>query len=194
MLVDGKRVMSYASNDYLGLANHPKVVEAAMRALKRYGLGAGASHMVSGHMRAHHELEEKLAEYIGLPKALLFSSGYAANIGILTALAGRGDTIFADKLNHACLTDGALLSRANFKRYPHSDLAKLDVDKDKGVIIKQILDFGDAASVTWLRNTYTEADIRSAIESSSSSDWSPKSLALWALAYGTHPAKAGRFA
>ena len=126
MLVDGKRVISYASNDYLGLANHPKVVEAAMRALKRYGLGAGASHMVSGHMRAHHELEEKLAGYLGLPKALLFSSGYAANIGILTALAGRGDTIFADKLNHACLNDGALLSRANFKRYPHCDLVKVE--------------------------------------------------------------------
>ena len=127
MLVDGRRVMSYASNDYLGLANHPKVVEAAMRGLKRYGLGAGSSHMVSGHMRAHHELEEKLADYIELPKALLFSSGYAANIGILTALAGRGDTICADKLNHACLTDGALLSRANFKRYPHCDLAKLEM-------------------------------------------------------------------
>jgi 8-amino-7-oxononanoate synthase len=126
MVVDGKRVLNYASNDYLGLANHPKVVEAATRALKRYGLGAGASHMVSGHMRAHHELEEKLADHIGLPKALLFGSGYAANIGILTALAGRGDTIFADKLNHACLNDGALLSRATFKRYPHCDLAKLE--------------------------------------------------------------------
>lgn len=126
MLVDGKRVMAYASNDYLGLANHPKVVEAAMRALKRYGLGAAASHMVSGHMRAHHELEEKLGTYLGLPKVLLFSSGYAANIGILTALAGRGDRIFADKLNHACLNDGALLSRANFKRYPHCNLAKLE--------------------------------------------------------------------
>ena len=126
MLIDGKRVMSYASNDYLGLANHPKVVEAAMRALKRYGLGAAASHMVSGHMRAHHELEEKLADYLGLPKALLFSSGFAANVGILTALAGRGDTIFADKLNHASLNDGALLSRATFKRYPHCDLVKLE--------------------------------------------------------------------
>ena len=126
MLVDGKRVMAYASNDYLGLANHPKVVDAAMRALKRYGLGAGASHMVSGHMRAHHELEEKLGDYIGLPKALLFPSGYMANMGILTALAGRGDTIFADKLNHACLNDGALLSRANFKRYPHCNLVKLE--------------------------------------------------------------------
>ena len=126
MVVDGKRVVNYASNDYLGLANHPKVVEGAMRALKRYGLGAGASHMVSGHMRAHHELEEKLADYMSLPKALLFGSGYAANIGILTALAGRGDTIFADKLNHASLNDGALLSRAAFKRYPHGDLVKLE--------------------------------------------------------------------
>ncbi len=126
MVVDGKRVINYASNDYLGLANHPKVVEAAMRALKRYGLGAGASHMVSGHMRAHHELEEKLADYVGMQKALLFSSGYAANLGILTALAGRGDTIFADKLNHACLNDGALLSRATFKRYPHANLVKLE--------------------------------------------------------------------
>lgn len=125
MVVDGKRVMSFASNDYLGLANHPKIVEAAMRALKRYGLGAGASHAVSGHMRAHHDLEEKLAEHVGLPRALLFSSGYAANLGMLTALAGRGDVIFADKLNHASLVDGALLSRAEFKRYPHGDLAKL---------------------------------------------------------------------
>ncbi len=126
MLIDGKRVFSYGSNDYLGLANHPKVVEAAMRALKKYGLGAGASHMVSGHMRAHHELEERLADYLSLPKAILFSSGYAANMGILTALAGRGDTIFADKLNHACLNDGAILSRANFKRYAHVDLVKLE--------------------------------------------------------------------
>ena len=126
MVVDGKRVLNYASNDYLGLANHPKVVEAAIRALKRYGLGAAASHMVSGHMRAHHELEEKLADYVGLPKALLFASGYAANTGILTALAGHGDAIFADKLNHASLNDGALLSRATFKRYPHCDLLKLE--------------------------------------------------------------------
>ncbi|MBL8513450.1 MAG: 8-amino-7-oxononanoate synthase [Betaproteobacteria bacterium] len=126
MVIDGQRVMSYASNDYLGLAAHPKVVEAAMRALKKFGLGAAASHAVSGHMRAHHELEEKLADFVGLPKALLFSSGYAANLGILTALAGRGDAIFADKWNHACLNDGALLSNAAFKRYAHGDLKKLE--------------------------------------------------------------------
>lgn len=125
MIVDGERVMSFASNDYLGLANHPRVVEAAMRAIKRYGLGAAASHMVTGHMQPHHDLEVRLAEFVGLPAALLFSSGYAANLGILTALAGRGDTIFADKLNHACLNDGAILSRAEFKRYPHKDVVKL---------------------------------------------------------------------
>jgi 8-amino-7-oxononanoate synthase len=125
MIVDGQRVLSFASNDYLGLANHPRVVEATMRALKRYGLGAGASHMVTGHHQLHEELETRLAAFVGLPKALLFGSGYAANLGILTALAGRGDVIFADKLNHACLNDGAQLSRATFKRYPHNDIVKL---------------------------------------------------------------------
>lgn len=125
MLMDGQRVLSFASNDYLGLANHPAVVEATMRALKKYGLGAGASHMVTGHHALHEELEARLATFSGFPRALLFGSGYAANLGILTALAGRGDTIFADKLNHACLNDGALLSRANFKRYPHNDIGKL---------------------------------------------------------------------
>jgi 8-amino-7-oxononanoate synthase len=127
MVVDGQRMLSFASNDYLGLANHPRVVEATMRALKRYGLGAGASHMVTGHHQLHEELETRLATFVGLPKALLFGSGYAANLGILTALAGRGDVIFADKLNHACLNDGAQLSRATFKRYPHNDIAKLRV-------------------------------------------------------------------
>ncbi len=125
MIIDGQRVLSFASNDYLGLANDPRVVEATMRAVKRYGLGAGASHMVTGHHVLHEELESRLATFVGLPKALLFSSGYAANLGILTSLAGRGDVIFADKLNHACLNDGAQLSRATVKRYAHNDLAKL---------------------------------------------------------------------
>ncbi len=125
MIIDGQRVLSFAGNDYLGLANHPRVVEATVRAVKRYGLGAGASHMVTGHNRLHDELETRLAAFVGLPKALLFSSGYAANLGILTSLAGRGDVIFADKLNHACLNDGAQLSRATFKRYAHNDTAKL---------------------------------------------------------------------
>jgi 8-amino-7-oxononanoate synthase len=125
MVIDGQRVLSFASNDYLGLASHPRVVEATMRALTKYGLGAGASHMVTGHSALHEELEQRLAAYVGMPKALLFGSGYAANLGILTALVGRGDVIFADKLNHACLNDGAQLSRATFKRYPHNDVEKL---------------------------------------------------------------------
>lgn len=134
MVIDGQRVFSFASNDYLGLANHPQVVEATMRGLKRYGLGAAASHMVTGHHEVHEALEAKLAKFLGLPKALLFSSGYAANLGILTALAGRGDVIFADKLNHACLNDGARLSRAEFKRYAHADTANLRA---------QLADWGD---------------------------------------------------
>jgi 8-amino-7-oxononanoate synthase len=127
MLIDGQRVLSFASNDYLGLANHPRVVEASMRAMKRFGLGSGASHMVTGHTRLHEELETRLAQFVMLPKALVFGSGYAANLGMLTALAGRGDVIFADKLNHACLNDGAQLSHATFKRYAHNDIDKLRV-------------------------------------------------------------------
>jgi 8-amino-7-oxononanoate synthase len=123
--VDGRDYLAFASNDYLGLANDPRMVEAAQRAAAKYGVGAGASHMVSGHMTPHHELENALARFMGMDSALYFGSGYAANLGILTSLAGRGDNIFADKLNHACLNDGALLSRANFKRYAHGDLAKL---------------------------------------------------------------------
>ncbi len=125
LTVDGRDYLAFASNDYLGLANHPRVVAAAKRAIDRYGVGAGASHMVSGHMTPHHELEHALARFCGLPKAVYFGSGYAANLGILTSLAARGDNIFADKLNHACLNDGALLSRANFKRYAHGDFGKL---------------------------------------------------------------------
>ncbi len=125
LTVDGRDYLSFASNDYLGLANHPRVVAAAKRAIDRYGVGAAASHMVSGHMTPHHELEQALARFCGLPKAIFFGSGYAANLGMLTSLAARGDNIFADKLNHACLNDGALLSRANFKRYEHGDLGKL---------------------------------------------------------------------
>ncbi len=125
LTVDGRDYLAFASNDYLGLANHPRVVAAAKRAIDQYGVGAAASHMVSGHMTPHHELELALARFSGLPRAVFFGSGYAANLGMLTSLATRGDNIFADKLNHACLNDGALLSRANFKRYAHGDLGKL---------------------------------------------------------------------
>ncbi|MEN6584870.1 MAG: 8-amino-7-oxononanoate synthase [Sulfuricella sp.] len=124
--VDGEDVLSFCSNDYLGLANHPALVEAACAGAQRFGVGAGASHLVTGHTAAHHELEQKLAEFTGLPAALLFSTGYMANLGIVTALLGRSDALFADKLNHASLNDAALLSRATMMRYPHVDLAVLE--------------------------------------------------------------------
>jgi 8-amino-7-oxononanoate synthase len=125
LTIDGREYLAFASNDYLGLANDPRLITAAKNAIDRYGIGAGASHMVSGHMTPHHELEVALARFMGMDSAMYFGSGYAANLGILTSLAARGDHIFADKLNHACLNDGALLSNANFHRYPHGDLGKL---------------------------------------------------------------------
>jgi 8-amino-7-oxononanoate synthase len=123
--VDGRDYVAFCSNDYLGLAAHPELIEAARAGATRYGVGAGASHLVLGHSAAHHELERRLADFTGLPRALLFSSGYLANLAVVTALAGRGDAVFADRLNHASLNDAALLARAEFKRYPHLDLAAL---------------------------------------------------------------------
>ncbi|MGH8703723.1 MAG: 8-amino-7-oxononanoate synthase, partial [Burkholderiales bacterium] len=111
--------------DYLGLAAHPELIEAAREGAARYGVGAGASHLIVGHATAHHELEERLAAVVELPRALLFATGYMANLGVVTALAGRGDAVFADRLNHASLNDAALLSRADFRRYPHLDVAAL---------------------------------------------------------------------
>ena len=125
LTIDGRDYLAFASNDYLGLASDSRLTAAAKNAIDRYGVGAGASHMVSGHMTPHHELELALARFMGMDSALYFGSGYAANLGILTSLAARGDNIFADKLNHACLNDGALLSNANFHRYAHGDLDKL---------------------------------------------------------------------
>ena len=124
--VDGRDYVAFCSNDYLGLAAHPKLVDAARVGAAEFGVGAGASHLVLGHTRPHHDLELALAGFVGLPAALLFSSGYMANIGLVTALAKRGDAIFADRLNHASLNDAALLSRADFKRYPHADLGALE--------------------------------------------------------------------
>jgi 8-amino-7-oxononanoate synthase len=126
IVVDGRECLSFCSNDYLGLASHPALIGAAQSAAARYGVGAGASHLVSGHSVLHHELEAALAAFTGLPSALLFSTGYMANLGIVTALAGRDDEVFADKLNHASLNDAVLLSRAKFTRYPHLDLVVLE--------------------------------------------------------------------
>ena len=124
--VDGQDYVAFCSNDYLGLASHPELIEAAREGAARYGVGAGASHLVLGHSSAHHALEEALAAFVGLPRALLFSTGYMANLGIVSALVGRSDAVFADRLNHASLNDAALLARAELKRYPHLDLAALE--------------------------------------------------------------------
>jgi len=124
--MDGLDYLAFCSNDYLGLANHPNLIESACQGARRYGVGASASHMINGHSSAHHVLEEALAEFTGFARALLFSTGYMANIGVVTALVDREDAIFADKLNHASLNDAALLSRAEFIRYPHLDLALLE--------------------------------------------------------------------
>jgi 8-amino-7-oxononanoate synthase len=126
LTVEGRRYLAFCSNDYLGLAGHPALAEAARRGAERYGVGAGASALVSGHTEAHEALEQRLAQFVGLPRALHFSSGYLANLGILPALAGRGDTLFSDALNHACLIDGARLSRAQVQVYPHADPAALE--------------------------------------------------------------------
>jgi len=124
--IDGREFVAFCSNDYLGLASDSRLIAAAREGAARYGVGAGASHLILGHGAAHHALETALARFVRLPRALLFSTGYMANIGIVTALVGRGDAVFADKLNHASLNDAALLSRAEFRRYPHGDLVALE--------------------------------------------------------------------
>ncbi len=126
VILDSKPYLSFSSNDYLGLANHPAIAAAAGGAAERYGVGAGAAHLLTGHHRLHHELEVELAEFVGLPAALLFSTGYMASLGVLPALLDRYGEVFEDKLNHASLVDAALLSRARLTRYPHCDLAALE--------------------------------------------------------------------
>ena len=125
IVVDGKPYLSFCSNDYLGLANHPQLIAALQQGAQQWGVGAGAAHLVSGHFEPHHRLEQELAAFVGKPAALLFSTGYMANLGAVQALVGKGDTVFADKLNHASLNDAMLLSRAEVKRYRHNDVAQL---------------------------------------------------------------------
>jgi 8-amino-7-oxononanoate synthase len=123
--VDGKPYLSFCSNDYLGLASHPQLIAALQHGAQQFGAGSGASHLVSGHFDAHQSLELALAAFVGKPAVLSFSTGYMANLGAVQALVGRGDTVFADKLNHASLNDAMLLSRAEVKRYRHNDVAHL---------------------------------------------------------------------
>lgn len=121
--VAGQRLVNFAANDYLGLACEPRVAEALAAGARRWGTGAGAAHLLSGHTRAHAEFEEALADFLGCESALLFSTGYMANLGVIGALAGRGDSVVEDKLNHASLIDAAVLSRARLLRYAHADAA-----------------------------------------------------------------------
>ncbi len=120
---DGRALIDFSSNDYLGLAHHPAVAAAMSACALRTGAGSGASHLVTGHGIEHARLEEELAAFVGRERALLFSTGYMANLGVLAALAGRGELVLLDRLSHASIIDGALLSGARFKRYPHSDAA-----------------------------------------------------------------------
>ncbi len=125
LLINGQPYLAFCSNDYLGLANHPRLKTAWQQGAEKYAVGSGASHLVTGHTNAHHALEKELATYTGRERALLFSTGYMANLGVVTALIGRHDAVFLDKLNHASLVDAALLSRAKIYRYPHNDTQTL---------------------------------------------------------------------
>jgi 8-amino-7-oxononanoate synthase len=125
IILDGEHVTSFCSNDYLGLAGHPDVLQAFHDGLEQFGAGSGASHLVCGHAAPHQALEEELAAFTGRSRALVFSSGFMANVGVITTLLGKGDAVFEDRLNHASLLDGGLFSGAAFKRYPHLDAEAL---------------------------------------------------------------------
>lgn len=126
LAIDGQPLLAFCNNDYMGLANHPALAAAAQDSLARYGVGAAASALISGHSSIDEELEIALAAFVGMPRALYFSNGYMANMGIVPALAEAGDTVFSDRLNHACLIDGARLSGAEFRIYPHGDVDRLE--------------------------------------------------------------------
>ena len=137
--VNGKKLVSFCSNDYLGLANHPKVIEAFQSAVKRWGVGSGASHLVCGHSSEHHALEEELAVFTGRESAILFSTGYMANLGCITALMQEGDAVFEDKLNHASLLDAGMASGAKFQRFLHNDLENLQSRLSKSEAEKKLI-------------------------------------------------------
>lgn len=125
VMMDGREVLLLCSNNYLGLSDHPKLSEAAIDAVRSYGTGSGAARLVSGNMTLHSMFEEKLAAFKGTEASLLFNNGYCANLGIISAIAGRGDTVYSDRLNHASIVDGVVLSRAKHLRYPHNDVDAL---------------------------------------------------------------------
>lgn len=133
--LEGRKVLTFCSNDYLGLASDPRLVAALKAGADRFGAGSGGAHLITGHSRAHHALEEALADFTRRPRALLFSTGYMANLGVVSALLGRHDQVFEDRINHASLLDAARLSGAKLQRYPHLDteiLADKLAATDKG--------------------------------------------------------------
>ena len=134
MCIDGKKIINFCSNDYLSLANHPQIKEALIKGIKDYGVGSGASHLVSGHSKLHHKLEEALANHTGQQRALLFSSGYSANLGVFSALRDEIKWTLQDKLNHASLIDANRLIELPIQRYLHNNLDSLQkkLDKQKG--------------------------------------------------------------
>jgi len=162
--VNGRQYLNFCSNDYLGLAAHPRIVERFRSAAIQYGVGSGASHLVCGHSAPHHQLEEALAEFTGRARALLFSSGYMANAGILSSLLQRGDSVFEDRLNHASLLDGGLHSGARFQRFPHNDVSALkaklaSAQGPKMVVVDGVFSMdGDTAPLAALADACGEHD------------------------------------
>ncbi len=143
-IIDGQPMLSFCSNDYLGLANHPQIKQAMIDAVAEFGVGSGSAHLINGHSRLHQECEQRLAEFTGRERALLFSTGYMANLAVASALLKRNDSVFQDKLNHASLIDGAHLSRAKLSRYRHGDLQQLErmLAKDSSPNRKMIMTDG----------------------------------------------------
>jgi 8-amino-7-oxononanoate synthase len=137
--MNDRPLLSFCSNDYLGLANHPQVVKALQQGAERYGVGSGASHLISGHSEAHHALEQELAEFVQRPRALLFSTGFMANLGVITALFGKGDAVFEDRLNHASLIDAGLYCGARLQRYLHADPQSLQNHLSKSAAAQKLI-------------------------------------------------------
>ncbi|MGS0743879.1 8-amino-7-oxononanoate synthase [Glaciimonas sp. GG7] len=139
MTIDGKPTLAFSNNDYLGLANHPALIAAARDGLERFGVGAASSALISGHSSECEALEVALARFVGMPRALHFSNGYMANMGIIPALVGPGDLVLSDRLNHACLIDGARLSGAEFRIYSHCDVVRVEQQLAKSTHLRKLI-------------------------------------------------------
>ena len=139
LTIDGEEMLAFSNNDYLGLANHPALIAAVHDGLARFGVGAASSALISGHSSVCEELEIALAAFVGMPRALHFSNGYMANMGIIPALVGPGDLVLSDRLNHACLIDGARLSGAEFRVYPHIDIARVEQQLAKSTSPRKLI-------------------------------------------------------